>query len=326
MKLAALFATLALAGCSSLIPTKLPEKRPPLADMEEPLALSDAPKDEDERAKLPLGGFTGITVADARRTLDEMEDVAPGVRVARVVENSPGDAAGIEEGDLLLSATDAAGAKHDIAYPSQWREIEIAAAPGAVLHVEIDRAGAARRADVAVVARVRVPDRDAPVRLREEDKVGVVLRSATEVEARAAGLGPGGGAVVVGLSAASPWRGAGLVFGDLITSIDGKEVAHPQVVLDAIRDAEKDEALRVEYVRKGAKATVEAPVSARASEVSTIHVPLLFSYDANRGDAEWSAIIGLIAYRSTITAWEMRLLWFVKFGGGDADRLVEVSK
>jgi C-terminal processing protease CtpA/Prc len=326
MKLAATLATLALAGCSSLIPTKLPEKRPPLADMEEPLALADAPKDEDQRAELPLGGFTGITVADARKTLDEMEDVAPGVRVARVVENSPGDAAGVEEGDLVLSATDAAGAKHEIAYPSQWREVEIAAAPGAVLHLEIDRAGAARRADVVVVARVRMPDRDAPVRLREEDKVGVVLRSATEVEARAAGLGPGGGAVVVGLSAASPWRAAGLVFGDLITSVGGKEAAHPQVVLDAIRAAEKGDVLHVVYVRKGARHEIDAPVTARASTVSKIAVPLLFSYDADRGDAEWSAILGLVAYRSTIAAWEMRLLWFIKFGGGDADRLIEVAK
>ena len=41
-------------------------------------------------------------------------------------------------------------------------------------------------------------------------------------EARAAGLGPGGGAVVVGLSERSPWRAAGLRFGDLIVAaLDG---------------------------------------------------------------------------------------------------------
>jgi len=322
----ALVLAVALTGCSSLIPTKLPEKRPPLVDMEEPLDLADAPKDEAERAKLPLGGFTGIYVADARKTLDEMEDVEPGVRVARVVENSPADLAGVQEGDLVVEATDAAGVKHAVTFPSQWRAVEIAAAPGSTLHVVLDRAGARKDADLGVVARARAPDRDAVVKLREEDKVGVVVRSATEVEARAAGLGPGAGAVVVGLSAGSPWRFAGIRFGDVLTSIDGKEIAHPQVVLDAIRAADKSATLHVEFMRKGAKETVDVPISRRESEMSKIHVPLVFSYDAGRGESEWSAILGLISYRSTVAAWEMKLLWFIEFGGGDADKLVEVKK
>jgi C-terminal processing protease CtpA/Prc len=318
--------TLALTACSSLLPRKLPDKAPPLADMEEPLALTQEPKDEDARAKLPLGGFTGVYVGDVRRTLDELEGGASGVRVARVVENSPGDAAGIEEGDVLVEATDASGAKHALSYPSQWRELELAAKPGTELRVAIDRGGAPTSAVVAVAARVRVPDREAAVRLREEDRVGIVLRSATEVEARGAGLGPGGGAVVVGLSAASPWREAGLKFGDLIVAIDGKEVAHPQAVLDAIRAAESDARLAVTVVRDAAKQTIEAPVSRRATEVQHVDVPLLFSYDAERGDTEWSAILGLVNYHSTIAAWQLRLLWLLKFGGGDADRLVEVKK
>ncbi len=326
MRLAILAVPLALAGCSSLIPRELPEKRPPLADMDEPLELAQEPKDEAERVKLPLGGFTGLYVADARKTLDEMEGDAAGVRVARIVENSPGDAAGIEEGDLLVEATDAAGARHELSYPSQWRALELAAAPGTTIRVVIDRGGAETRTDVGVVARVRATERLEPVRLREETKVGIVLRSATEVEARAAGLGPGGGAVVVGLSGGSPWRTAGLRFGDLLTSVGGTEIAHPQAVLDAIRASAPGDVLDVEFVRDGKKETIEAPVSRRASEVSHVNLPVIFSYDAERGDTEWSAILGLVNYRSTIAAWQLRLLWLIKLGGGDADRLVEVTK
>lgn len=315
-----------LTACSSLIPRKLPNKLPPLVDMEEPLALTQEPKDEAERAKLPLGGFTGVYVADVRKTLDELEGSAAGVRVARVVENSPGDAAGIEEGDVLVEVTNAAGARRELSYPSQWREIELSAKPGTELHVVIDRAGVEKKAVIEAVARVRVPEREAVVRLREEEKVGIVLRSATEVEARGAGLGPGGGAVVVGLSGGSPWREAGLRFGDLIVAIDGKEVAHPQAVLDAIRAAEKNATLSVEFIRDGAKQTIDASVSRRAKQVQHIDVPIVFSYDAERGDTEWSAILGLINYHSTIAAWQLRLLWFVKLSGGDADRLVEVTK
>ena len=316
-------AALALTACSSFLPTKLPEERPSLADMEEPLALVQEPKDEDARAALPLGGFTGVYVADTRQTLDELEGDAAGVRVARVVENSPGDAAGIEEGDILVEVTDAAGAKHALSYPSQWRAAEIAAAAGSTLHVVMDRAGAEKTADVGVVTRVRAPDRQEAVRLREEVKVGIVLRTATEVEARGAGLGPGGGAVVVGLAAGSPWKAAGLHFGDLLVSVDGKEVAHPQAVLDAIRAHDAGDKIPVEFVRNGKRHSIDAPISRREREVSEVGIPVLFSYEAQRGDTEWSALLGLVSYKSTIAAWELRFLWLIKFGGGDADRLVE---
>ena len=317
--------TVALTACSSLLPTKLAQKRPPLADMEEPLALVQEPKDEAERAKLPLGGFTGIYVADARKSLDEIDGGTAGVRVTRIVENSPGDAAGVEEGDLLVEVTDAQGKRHELSYPSQWRDAELAAAPGSHLRVVIDRAGVEKRAELGVVARVRVPDRQETARFREEARVGVVVRTATEVEARTAGLGPGGGAVVVGLSAGSPWKAAGLCFGDLLVSIDGKEVAHPQVVLDAIRGAETQAKLWIALFRQGRRETVLAPVSERASHVSRVSIPVLFSYDSDRGDTEWSLLLGLVNYRSTIAAWQLRLLWLVKLGGGDADRLLEVK-
>ncbi|MFQ5517227.1 MAG: RNA polymerase sigma factor, partial [Acidimicrobiia bacterium] len=71
---------------------------------------------------------------------------------------------------------------------------------------------------VQAMERLRPADRGETERFREEDRVGVVVRTATEVEARAVGLGPGGGAVVVGLSRTSPWREAGLRFGDLIVA------------------------------------------------------------------------------------------------------------
>lgn len=321
----ACIAALALTACSSLLPTKLPEERPPLADMEEPLALMQEPKDEDARKSLPLGGFTGIYVADARQTLDELAGDAAGVRVARVVENSAGDAAGVEEGDILVEVTDASGAKRALSYPSQWRAIEIEAAPGSTLHVVMDRAGVERRADVGVVARVRVPDRLETVRLREEAKVGIVLRSATEVEGRGAGLGPGGGAVVVGLSGGSPWRAAGLRFGDLLVNVDGQEVAHPQAVLDVIRAHDAGDTVPVEFLRDGQRQTIDAPLSRRAHEVSGVDIPVLFSYESARGDTDWSFLLGLLSYRSTIAAWQMRFLWLIKFGGGDADRLIEVK-
>ena len=47
----------------------MPVDPPPLADMEEPLALFDEPRDEPRRRALPAGSFSGLHVKDARDSL-----------------------------------------------------------------------------------------------------------------------------------------------------------------------------------------------------------------------------------------------------------------
>lgn len=321
-----LAAALLLGACSSFGKDELPKKSPPLADMEEPVALLQEPKDEDRRKALPLGSFTGVTVAEARRSLDETESSEPGVRVSRVVENSPGDAAGIEEDDLLLAVTPPGGAERALRWPSEWRKVEIDTPSGAVLHVVLDRAGVERTAEVRTVARVRAGERTNADRFREEQRVGVVLRTATEVEARASGLGPGGGAVVVGLSAASPWRAAGLQFGDVIVSVDGQPLGHPQQLIEAIRSSEPDVHLTLEFDRAGERRAVEVALTRREQQVRSASIPFVYSYENDRGMSETSILMGLFRRRATAAAWEIRLLWFIDFSGGDADRLVEVDE
>lgn len=311
-----------LAGCQSA----LPETPPPLADMEEPPALFAEPDDEAERQKLPLGCFSGVEVTDPRTTLEERlaDGPAAGVLVADVVANSPGDAAGIVAGDLLLSAQ-IDGAWEVLTAPSQWRRIEQASPPGTVVAVRVDRAGAERQTRVTLAPRVRRGARLAATRLREEEKVGVVVRAATEVEAAAAGLGAGGGAVVVGLSRGSPWRVADVRFGDVLTAIQGQPVTHPQVVLTAIRNAQGPD-VQLEFMRDGQRRTVRSLLSSRASEVHEVGLPLVFFYGSDRGTTTTSMLLGLIHYKSTAAAWRLRLLWLLSFGGGDSDRLLEVAK
>jgi C-terminal processing protease CtpA/Prc len=243
-----------------------------------------------------------------------------GVLVASVVENSPADIAGVLPGDILVSA-DTGGEKHALKWPSEWRAIELAATAGTAIDVEIDRAEEQRRAHIVTVARVHTPARDAATKLREEQRAGIVVRAATEVEARAAGLGPGGGAVVVGLSQTSPWRRDGIRFGDLVRSVNGTPVAHPEVLLEAIRAAPSDGELDLEIVRAGSVETVVAHLTRRESEIKHITIPILFSYDKNRGQTEWSFLFGLLSRESNAAAWRMSFLWFFSFSGGDADRL-----
>ena len=49
------------------------------------------------------------------------------------------------------------------------------------------------------------------------------------------------------------------------------------------------------------------------------------SYESDRGTSETSVLLGMFNYKSTEAAWRFRLLWLFSFGGGDADRLIEVD-
>ena len=89
-----------LAAGSSTLPTT----PPPLADMEEPLALLREPDDEAARRALPAGAFSGLVVDDARDTLAQKLDEDGVLRIVAIVENSPAVAAGLQVGDELLEA------------------------------------------------------------------------------------------------------------------------------------------------------------------------------------------------------------------------------
>jgi S1-C subfamily serine protease len=297
--------------------------------MEEPLALMAEPDDEARRQELDAGGFTGVYVKDARQSLDAMLATPDGVLVERLVENSPGATGGLEPGDLLfeVEAPAEGGGRRTLAlaWPSEWRELELASREGDELLVRFDRAGVELEARLTVERRLEPAGRAPVERVREESRTGVVLRGATEVEARAAGLGPGGGAVVVGLSLDSPWRAAGVRFEDLVRAVDGHEVAHPAALVEAIASAPEESSLELELVRAGERITLYAPLSRRAHELKSVHVPLIFRYRRERGASETSLLFGLFGLERTAAAWKVRLLWLITFGGGDADKLVEVG-
>lgn len=323
MKIAILlFLPFVSSGCSFLQKNTLPDEPPPLLDLEEPLDLRDEPRDETTRVALDPGSFTGLYVESPARSLDALTTESEGVLVSKVVENSPADLAGVVEGDLIVEVQ-VGGRTVTPRWPSEWRELEIETPPGTTFTLVVDRAAVERTLALTTVPRVRAGERGATERFREEQKVGVVVRTATEVEARAVGLGPGGGAVIVGLSRASPWRAAGLGYGDIVVKVDGALVAHPQVLVEAIRARHAGESLVLEVAHEGSLRSVNAPLTSRAQELREFRIPLLVSYTRNRGRSETSALLGLYRHESTSAAWRTRLLWIVTFSGGDADQLVE---
>ena len=321
---------LAAGGCAGAVPSE----PPPLAALERPFALLAEPDDEAARAALEPGAFSGASVADARRSLDELAGTPEGVAVARVVENSPAVAAGLQVGDLLLEArwSGPGGAREvrALTWPADWRAVELDAPPGTEVALLLDRAGVELERSLVLAPRLRPAERVAAETFVEDRRVGVVVRTATEVEARAAGLPPGGGAVVVGLARESPWRGAGLRFEDLVVAVDGTPVAHPLALLETVRAAPAGARLRLRVARPLAdggseELELDAPLSRRARETKELRIPLLLTHQKDGERATTSALLGAVRWERTPAAWSLRLLWLLAFGRGDADRLEEVE-
>jgi len=66
--------------------------------------------------------------------------------------------------------------------------------------------------------------------------------------------------------------------------------------------------------------------SCRKSELSSFTFPILFSHEKDRDTSETSFLLGLLGWKSTPAAWEFKLLWIIRFTGGDADKLEEVEQ
>lgn len=312
---------LVAAGCAA----PLAVSAPPLASFEAPVALFDEPDDEALRVQLDNGCFSGIEVEDVRDSLAALAGAPEGLEVTRVIENSPAVAAGLEPGDLLLEAR-LGGSWRGLGYPSDWRAVELESTPGERVLLLVDRAGVELEVELELVARLRPALREPSSRFSEDERVGVVLRTATEVEARAAGLAPGAGAVIVGLAASSPWRGADLRFGDLLVRVNGEPLAHPAQLIDGIRQAERGATLELERVRGGQTALVEAGLSRRERDLSEVSIPPFYRYHRDPDRREHSLLLGAVHYERTRAAWRVRLLWWIRFGRGDTDELEELTR
>jgi hypothetical protein len=311
----------------------LPERAVPLASLELDLALAGERMDEDERAALPLGSYAGLAFADARASLDALTRPPEGLLVASVVENSPAQAAGLRAGDVLLDArapTD--GVLRSLGWPSEWRALELELEPGTRVELLVDRGGQEQALALELEARLAPAPRGEPISVREELRVGVLLRTPTEVEARAVGLAPGAGALVIGLARESAWRPAGVQHGDLIARVGGRALADPRALVEAIASAPRGARLALELWRApsaGAareRIALEAPLGQRAHEVSRLSAWPLISWSRARGRESFSLLFGLYASESTEAATRRTLLWLIEFETGAADRLKEETR
>ncbi|MCP4450546.1 MAG: PDZ domain-containing protein [Planctomycetes bacterium] len=303
----------------------LPTQADPLQDMDLSRARLALPQDEVQRQALPLGVFTGVQVGDARVTLESQLETPEGVLVTGIIDNSPAVAAGLQEGDILLEAALNEDLPMPLQWPSDWYRLEQTASSESSMHVLFDRAGRDGETTLWPVKRLKPPRRLTGNHIREETKVGLVVRNASEVEAHKAGLIRGEGCVVVGLARTSPWRKAGVVFGDLIVEINDKPIKNPQALLAAIHALDKGDAVKIGLFRDNKTLTLNTSVSQRDRETVEFKIPLIFSYENKRGIKKTSVLCGLYGARKTAVASRTTLFWVINYTTGDSNRLEETK-
>lgn len=315
-----LLVMLILGGCR-LSSSGPPTQADPLEDMELSRTRFAMPHDEPQRQDLPRGVFTGVQVGDSRQTLEDRLSAPEGILVTGIVENSPAVAAGIQAGDILLEALIDGTEPLALSWPSDWYRVEQTASAHAAIEVLYDRAGRDREAVIKSVARISLPARLPGNRYREEQKVGIIVRNASEVEAHQAGLTRGEGAVVVGLARTSPWRQAGLLLGDLILEVNGRPVKNPQELLAVINDRPMRDEVQILVARDAEEVSLQSTVSRRKRKTADVYIPPLYTYENKRGIRKSSVLLGLYRERKTAVAAEYTVLWFISWTVGDSNRL-----
>jgi hypothetical protein len=196
-------AAMTLSGCGM----PLENRSLPLRDLEYSSAAVQEPDDETVRQRLDPGCFSGMTLT--QHVAGNLNDALEGdlgalpVQVVAVAEHSPADLAGLRPLDVLVASQIDGQTRIEITHTGQWRQFEQMSQPGTVVSVWYKRLGEIKTTTMTLSKRARLENR-IPIRvLTEDQRVGVCVRTLTEVESRRHHMIAGYGVVVLEIGRAS---------------------------------------------------------------------------------------------------------------------------
>jgi len=245
-----LLASLFLAACTSNQIAPIPDPLPPGT------AWTQA---------IQKGAFLGAEVrANDSGTLDSLS-FDPGVRVTRVIENSPASSAGIQVGDLILAFNG-----EELFDAEALDALLMRVAPETEIQLDVLRGDTAWQVTVAAASRVGA-DYSPPELLyiidRQRSQAG--WRTAPE------------GVRLVASNPTGPFPEAGFAVGSTLMSVDGQPSSSAQALLATLQAKEAGESIAVVFLDM-AGATKEADVELFEpdTKVTRVSIPILFHYDA----------------------------------------------
>lgn len=214
--------------------------------------------------KTATGGWLGVYTQTVDKDLKEAFKLEAdhGVVVTNVVSDSPADAAGLKAGDIILSFDGA-----DLTTAAQLADMVAKHESGDKVNLKILHKGNEKD----VVATIGPREESDPARVFiggmghpnsvaksfifdhssvQDTYIGVNLESLGDQLGEYFGVKDGKGALVTEVIKDSPAEKAGLKAGDVIVSIDGKDVDGPSDIRKAVGDKEKGDKITLNVLRE----------------------------------------------------------------------------
>jgi C-terminal processing protease CtpA/Prc len=223
--------------------------------------------------------FLGINMekldADVLKGLDA--SVKKGVVITRVVEGSPADEAGLEDGDIVILFD-----RKEVGSPDELKELVGNARVGDTVGVKVVRSGEPRSFKVTIG---EWPDDESVAVIAPEafhwmgdgknlfqmnfgrGRLGVQVAELNEGLAPYFGVEEGGGVLVLDVVEGSAAAKMGVKAGDVIRRIDGEKVGSVEELVDAVGDLESGKKFELGLVRAKKGMTLEGEAAENPVDV-----------------------------------------------------------
>lgn len=285
-------ALLLLAGCVTAPSYPLPEPLPEVLKWSADQVRS--------------GNFLGLEVRE--NDSGSLEDLffAPGVKVTRVVDNSPAEQAGFQVGDVLLTV----GAQ-EVNDPSALKTLVQRAT------AEVDLTLRASRGDSVFDVQVRLVSKGSAA--PEAERVWRSDPSRT----RAGWLTAGDGVRLVSADPRGPVGLAGMEMGTLVTTLDGEPVYSARSLIRRVQALPGGTRVRLGTIDPGGlESEVPLVLLAAPERVLNFSLPFLVDYNSNADGSVVSLdlldvwLIWLFHYRRTGLERRWSILRVISFSSG----------
>jgi len=209
----------------------------------------------------PPQPYLGVMVGPA----EEKAGAEGGARVNSVMPDGPAAEAGLAEGDLITHVGDMR-----VTGPQQFVELIRGHKPGDRVAIKWTRDGKEMEKRIVLAAK---PGQGPASSRREEGQketqpaeafLGVMAAPLTEDMKQIAGTDRG--VLINSLRDGSPAAEAGLLPGDVITTVDGKDVNTPAELIDRVRGHKPGDTVRIDYFRSGNRRTANVKLGAWPAE------------------------------------------------------------
>jgi S1-C subfamily serine protease len=249
-------------------------------------------------------------------------DLAPGLQVVRVVENSPAAQAGVQVGDAILRANG------QVPRTPEHLDATVAALPpGAEVRMTARRGGQVHELVLVTVPRLVPREAPPPRRFVEGRRFGLALESLSTEAARHAGLPPGEGVRIQRLLEHGSAAGADLQPGDMIVAVNGVTVHGGDDFLAVVRDLEPGSQASFLVLKSKEWHSVQVPVREPSRHLEEIFLPPLFTYerDLRKDETAWGILLGLFKYSRKEARRTYRFFWLFRIATGSNEELEEVE-